>query len=463
MRFLRSTKWIILGLVLLLSVVVGVSIKNSMQSKSTERATLRAGQRSAHTASAMSALKTSMKSKSHTNSKIQNKNTIRSQHKVVKKKSDFTEFGSLFGEKQLDQLLEKKIDSDETNVVIPQAETQTALAEAGVADVTTSPLFKDNEFGPEDYVFASSENGTIYATRLGGPFPTIEPFIEGLQNPQGMAVDLVYKKFYVADLDLENNKGYIYRFRFGVNEDFTLIKPRETDRFTIYSGIRPRDISIDSHRNVYFTDEGTGKLMRFGLAESYDLYGPGLVEVVSKDDIYSMVSPFGLSVHLNKVLWTNSSEGTSEGSLVYASNLTMDVASTKITVLSKKVDEARWLCETTHNIFFTDSNDSLYAAEKTGVVKKLTSSLTSPRGVAATRHNQVFVVDYETEAIHQVEMSSVNHFLLDTKDEIGTTPTPTKRLGFRIPKPTALMYMDASSSISIVLAPFVFFMYLFML
>lgn len=231
----------------------------------------------------------------------------------------------------------------------------------------------------------------------------------GLHHPQGVAVDQIRKRLYVADPDVQT----IYCYQLVIlGEKITLDKTR--GRVIVTRDAEARWVAVDGVGNLFFSDESRNLILKVpaekatSLFETQHLRGseaPGDIvpEVVYNGATVTEVNePGGVAVDNFHVFWTNKHFGTQAGSLVRGSETPQVAAGTgnQVTILAQNTAKSYGVCLALNNIFFTDSKTFLYGVKKTGGASaEVSAQLKHPRGCAWDGDGTVFVADRGHNAI----------------------------------------------------------------
>jgi len=229
---------------------------------------------------------------------------------------------------------------------------------------------------------------------------------KGLKYPQGIAVDDYREFLYVADPAL----GKLVRYRLSISGD-TLVVGRMHD---VASPVEVRAVAVDGLGNIWFTDEGSQKVMRVTAQQAEQGHRTPQT-VYSSTFVEQVRSPGGIAVDNFFVYWLNKADGRTTGSLIKAvqnpseSLLEVDENATaqegQVHALARNSDKCYGVCMALGNVFFTDDFRSLYAVPRNSVARSevvnISSSFVEPRGCSFDGDGTVYVADKGGNSIYQ--------------------------------------------------------------
>lgn len=236
-------------------------------------------------------------------------------------------------------------------------------------------------------VMSAPRTGKISWIRLpeGGDFAGLRPqtlIDEGLQHPQGLCVDRRRRRLYVADPDMKR----IYAYRLAVVNGALVT---DGARVVVNQGVESRWVSVDGSGTLFFSDEPGSRILRVSASDA--IRGGAAPSVVYSGSTVAQVSePGGVAADNFHVFWTNKHFGTETGSLVRGA-VTPGARPFSLATNSPK---SYGVCIAMGNVFYTDSERSVYGAKKNGGgVAEVTNALQRPRGCAWDGDGTVYVAD----------------------------------------------------------------------
>lgn len=217
---------------------------------------------------------------------------------------------------------------------------------------------------------------------------------EGLQHPQGLAIDHKRKRLFVADPDVQK----IYSYTLSVNGDTISTDGRQT---IVADGSESRWVAVDGLGNVFFSNEPKSEILKITMQRM--VRGSTIPEVMySGKNLTQVNHPGGVAVDNFHVYWSNKRYGTQAGTIVKGSEVkdpSMPSAF-NIDVIAKNSPKSYGVCLALNNVFFTDSEKSIYGVKKAGgKVVEVNNQLKKPRGCVWDGDGTVFVADREQNAI----------------------------------------------------------------
>lgn len=248
-------------------------------------------------------------------------------------------------------------------------------------------------------IISAPRNAKVSWVKLpeDGSFEGLKPetlIDEGLQHPQGIAVDQKRRRLYVADPDAQK----IYSYKLVVDGDVLRTKGEQT---IVAHDRESRWVTVDGMGNVFFSDEPQNLILK--VSADKVLRGDAVPEVVYNGGSLSQVNePGGVAVDNFHVYWTNKHFGTEAGSLVRGSEEpSMFGPADTVSVLARNAVKSYGVCLALGNVYYTDSERFLYGVKKTGgPVAEVSSALNTPRGCAWDGDGTVFVADRGANAVY---------------------------------------------------------------
>jgi sugar lactone lactonase YvrE len=233
-----------------------------------------------------------------------------------------------------------------------------------------------------------------------GDFRGLQPVdlvTTGLHHPQGIAVDHKRKRLFVADPDVQK----VVAYQLQVKGDQLSIDSRQT---VISEGLESRWVAVDGLGNVFFSDEPESKIYKITMSKI--LRGNTDAEVMYDGQTLTQVNrPGGVAVDNFHIFWTNKHFGTQSGTVVKGAEVLREggtnVQSESISILAQNAPKSYGVCLALNNVFFTDSDERLYAVKKTGgEVYQVSSVFKNPRGCVWDGDGTVFVADRGNNAVY---------------------------------------------------------------
>lgn len=221
------------------------------------------------------------------------------------------------------------------------------------------------------------------------------PLIDsGLKSPQGLAVDQVRNKLYVADPD--SRKIFMYTLEFSNGVLFT-----DGKQSVAAQNVEARWVAVDSVGNIFFTDERQNLIQKVG-GEMIQKGNPTPVTLYSGQSVAEVSAPGGIAVDNFHIFWTNKAVGTQVGSVVkgYENPPDTNVASS-VRAIAKNAMKTYGVCLSQNNVFFTNAQKKLYGVKKMGgAIAEVSDLLQAPRGCVWDRDGTVFVADKTGNAVY---------------------------------------------------------------
>jgi len=249
---------------------------------------------------------------------------------------------------------------------------------------------------PGKYLIISAPTlSKVVYTRLpddSNPAPAAAPkalIDSGLKMPQGLAVDKKRNKLYVADPDLREVRCYTLSFSGGnlLADDEPTIAAKD---------IEVRWVAVDGSGNVFITDEANGQIIKIS-AEKL-LRGDAKPEPLYDSTTNSHVSaPGGIAVDNFHVYWTNKAAGTEEtvGSIVRGFEKPKGAnAAAQVVQLARNTPKAYGVCLSENNVFYTNSDKTVFAVKKSGsAVATISDAFEEPRGCVWDGDGTIYIAD----------------------------------------------------------------------
>merc|ERR1719487_1973390 len=186
------------------------------------------------------------------------------------------------------------------------------------------------------------------------------PLIDsGLKSPQGLAVDQVRNKLYVADLD--SRKIFMYTLEFSNGVLFT-----DGKQSVAAQNVEARWVAVDSVGNIFFTDERQNLIQKVG-GEMIEKGNPTPVTLYSGQSVAEVSAPGGIAVDNFHMFWSNKAVGTQVGSVVRGfENPPETNVAASVKAIAKNADKVYGVCLSQNNVFYTNMAQSIYGVKKTG-------------------------------------------------------------------------------------------------
>lgn len=212
--------------------------------------------------------------------------------------------------------------------------------------------------------------------------------VDGLIYPQGLAVDLVKDRqwLYVADPMLQKLVRYPLTYWRGGLE----VGAMET----FVDHVEVRAVAVDTHGNVFFTDEPNQRVMKVRAGSTEP-------EVVaSAEDSSGIVSaPGGVATDNFFVYWTNKLFGTDMGTLIRAP---ASDSSMSPSVVSNNSQKCYGVAVGNTNFYYTDDTRHLYSIHRSDTeVVTVSSEFKAPRGLAFDGVNLMYVADKQLHGVYR--------------------------------------------------------------
>jgi len=207
----------------------------------------------------------------------------------------------------------------------------------------------------------------------------------GLKHPQGLAVDQVRGKLFVADPD----DSKIIEYKLKVSDDEL---QAEGPNVVSQAG-EARWIAVDSLGSVFFTDEPLNRVVKI---PANGLQGASTPQILYDGATVTAVSgPGGIAVDNFFAYWTNKQLGDKLGSVVRGSEVPPATnAADSVGILAQNNVKSYGICVALDNVYYTDTEKNLYAVKKSGgSVVTVSDALTQPRGCSWDGDGTVFVAD----------------------------------------------------------------------
>jgi len=257
---------------------------------------------------------------------------------------------------------------------------------------------------PSKYlIVTNARNGTIGYLKLPRPgenYSEVQPLVaHGLGHPQGIAVDQKRQLLIVADSDLRKVVSYGLLAR----DDGTLAVDEQTP---LAESVDTRWVAVDGPGNVYFSDELGGKLLKISAKQILD--GDTRSQPVypaPNAPVAPLISaPGGIATDNFHVYWVNKNDGQKLGTVVKVLENGTDgnasLPSWQTQVLSKNLNKAYGMCLAIDNVWFTDTNNNLFAVKTNGgEVMTVSTRLQNPRGCTWDGEGTMYVADRTANGI----------------------------------------------------------------
>lgn len=243
---------------------------------------------------------------------------------------------------------------------------------------------------------------------------------KGLQHPQGLAIDHKRKRLFVSDPDVRK----IYAYTISENGDTLSTDGRQT---VVSEDVESRWVAVDGLGNVFFTNEPDSRILKINMARM--VRGNTVPEVIYDGKNLTQVNhPGGVAVDNFHVYWTNKRFGTKAGTLVKGAEVINSdgLLEENVAVLAKNSPKSYGVCLALNNVFFTDSEKSIFGVKKTGgKVSEVSGILKKPRGCVWDGDGTVYVADRQQNAVfsfpgnmHHITQAEVTK-VLDIEDAFG--------------------------------------------
>lgn len=222
--------------------------------------------------------------------------------------------------------------------------------------------------------------------------------VKGLGHPQGIAIDQKRQLLLVADSLLHKVVSY------GLWSDSDGLKV--DDQTAVVENIEePRWVAVDGSGNIYVTDEARHQVLKLTAQQVLDGDTSAMVLFPVGPSQEGLAAPGGVAADNFFLYWTNKN-ALGVGTVVRR------LEGHAHEVLASNLPKAYGLCLGTNLVYYTDTQGSVFAAQRTGGgVRTLTNALKSPRGCVWDGHSTVYVADREANAVFalQSSMSSNSH------------------------------------------------------
>lgn len=221
------------------------------------------------------------------------------------------------------------------------------------------------------------------------------PLIDsGLKSPQGLAVDQVRNKLYVADPD--SRKIFMYSLSFSNGVLFT-----DGKQSVAAQNVEARWVAVDAVGNVFFSDERQNLIQKVA-GEKIQKGDPTPVTLYSGQSVAEVSSPGGIAVDNFHIFWSNKAVGTQVGSVVkgYENPPDTNVAAS-VRAIAKNAMKVYGVCLSQNNVFYTNSQKKIFGVKKMGgAIAEISDMLQQPRGCVWDRDGTVFVADKSGNAVY---------------------------------------------------------------
>jgi len=221
------------------------------------------------------------------------------------------------------------------------------------------------------------------------------PLIDsGLKSPQGLAIDQVRNKLYVADPDSRKIFSYSLSFTNGV-------LMTDGKQSVAAQNVEARWVAVDSVGSIFFTDERQNLIQKV-TGENINKGNPTPVTLYSGQSVAEVSSPGGIAVDNFHIFWSNKAVGTQVGSVVkgYENPPDTNVASS-VRAIAKNSMKTYGVCLSQNNVFYTNAQKKLFGVKKMGgAIAEISDMLQAPRGCVWDRDGTVFVADKTGNAVY---------------------------------------------------------------
>eukprot|EP00916_Digyalum_oweni_P004112 GHVL01007291.1.p1 GENE.GHVL01007291.1~~GHVL01007291.1.p1 ORF type:complete len:363 (+),score=56.71 GHVL01007291.1:164-1252(+) len=261
----------------------------------------------------------------------------------------------------------------------------------------------------------------------------------GLDDPQGVAVDMHHKKLYIADPLARK----IFSYDITVSDQAGVSVAINRQGVAV-DDCEPRWVAVDAVGNLFYSDETSASIRRVdaehALKRGSRSRGRSVPIISSKEkptalyeaQSYKQVSqPGGIAVDNFHVFWSNKSGGKASGSVVKGletikPSLDSGVAENAAAVqtLADNADKVYGVCLAGNKVFYTDSDSIVYGVKKNGgTVGQITDQLQKPRGCSYDGDGTIYVADKQASAIYSFPAGSISPHQLkkvaDIEDAFG--------------------------------------------
>lgn len=247
---------------------------------------------------------------------------------------------------------------------------------------------------PGFLIISAPRSGKVSWVRLpeNGSFAHLRPETlvdEGLRHPQGIAVDQKRKRLFVADPDVQT----IFSYQLIVKGNELRVDGRRT---AVSRNAESRWVAVDGTGNLFFSDEPRNMILKVSADKVFR--GDTAPEVVYSGSSFNQVNePGGVAVDNFHIYWTNKHFGLQAGSVVRGSespSLAPGGPPGSISILARNTVKSYGVCLALGNIYYTNSERSLFGVKRSGgPATEVTSSLSRPRGCTWDGDGTVFVAD----------------------------------------------------------------------
>jgi sugar lactone lactonase YvrE len=207
-------------------------------------------------------------------------------------------------------------------------------------------------------------------------------------------MDQKRQRLYVADPDVKK----IYMYQLSTRDGELHVAGR---RKTVCREAESRWVAVDNVGNVFFSDEPRSRILK--LSADRAMRGERSPEIIVDGAVFAEVNdPGGVAVDTFNVYWTNKRAGARVGSIVKGpETLVAGAVQKSVSVLARKAIKSYGLCLAFDNVYFTDSEKSLFAVKKNGgPITEISSQLQNPRGCAWDGDGTVYVADRGGNAVY---------------------------------------------------------------
>lgn len=241
--------------------------------------------------------------------------------------------------------------------------------------------------------------------KRNGDFDTVNMRLligSGLVYPQGLAVDNIRQRLYIADPQL----NALVAYKLVMNGDAVEAQNQEV----VVNGIETRWVAVDALGNVFFSDEVNSRIYKISAQEmdtKKDQAQKNAMVVYDQGNVGPAVSlPGGVAVDNFHVYWTNKENGEQIGVLHYGNE---DSAASSATLLAKNSPKCYGVCLGINTVFFTDETQNLFAQRRGQAdISTVSDHFEAPRGCAHDGEGTIYVADKNKNAVFSIPTNTPN-------------------------------------------------------
>merc|ERR1719387_233182 len=270
--------------------------------------------------------------------------------------------------------------------------------------------------------------------KVGGEGVTHTLIDSGLRSPQGLAVDRMHNKLFVADPDARK----IYSYNLLYNNGVLLTDGGQS---IAAQNVEARWVGVDGSGAIFFSDERNNLIQKVS-GERILRGDPTPVTLYSGAEVSEVSAPGGIAVDNFHVFWSNKVLGTQVGSVVKGfENAPTTNVGASVSAVASNAQKVYGVCKVNDNLYFTNQDQYVYGVKTTGgAIATITDHLVQPRGCAWDGDGTVYVADKGGNSVYEFagNMATLSPArltkIVDFEDAFGVAvaSTSVRRVAFTL-------------------------------